>query len=156
MDDLFTLILKRKTRERFRGSNCAETVLGSLCDVIKPETDARLICRLGSGFSGGIGQFGCLCGALSGGILALGMFIEEDAIDTMAVQRASRLLTEKFADRFGDTCCRLLNGEDFTSLDHFKRCYTLTSCTAVMTLEYLMDNNLVNEPRDGFTKPIAK
>ncbi|MHB1418828.1 MAG: C-GCAxxG-C-C family protein [Bacillota bacterium] len=153
MDDL-VLLLKKKARDRFRGSNCAETVLGSLCDIIKPEIDPRLI-RLATGFSGGIGQLGCLCGALSGATLALGMFIE-DVKDGMAIQRGAGLLAEKFTDRFGDTCCRLLNGEDFSSFEHFKRCYTLTSCTAVMTLEYLVDNKYVRKGDVFLPEPIAK
>jgi len=115
-----------------------------MCDLLKPRIDPNVI-GLSAGFGGGIGQAGCLCGALSGAIMVLGLVITGAQRGNLAIHRDAGLLLERFVDRFGDTCCRLLNGEDFTSFEHFKRCYTIASSTAVMTLEYLVENNYISE-----------
>jgi C_GCAxxG_C_C family probable redox protein len=54
----------------FAGYNCAQSVLYSLCDDLHFDRDTAL--RLACGFGGGMGGKQEVCGALSGGILAIG------------------------------------------------------------------------------------
>jgi hypothetical protein len=52
------------------------------------------------GFRDGIGDTGCLCGAIVGGVMALGL--------SGRSQKADRLI-RKFTENFGTTCCRGLS-----------------------------------------------
>lgn len=54
-----------------QGFNCAESVLLGLCDYLKVESS--FIPRIATGFGGGIGHTGNICGAITGAIMALGI-----------------------------------------------------------------------------------
>lgn len=54
-----------------QGFNCAESVLLGLCEYLKVESP--LIPRIATGFGGGIGHTGNICGAITGAIMALGI-----------------------------------------------------------------------------------
>ena len=54
------------------GYNCAEAVFLAFRDFLAPEMDPGMV-KLVTGFGGGIGHGGCVCGALSGSIIALNM-----------------------------------------------------------------------------------
>lgn len=54
-----------------QGFNCAESVLLGLCDRLGIENP--LIPRIATGFGGGIGHTGDICGAITGAIMALGI-----------------------------------------------------------------------------------
>ncbi|MBE0476059.1 MAG: C_GCAxxG_C_C family protein [Coriobacteriia bacterium] len=89
--------------------NCAESVLravtaeGGLPAV--PES-------AGSGFTSGIGNTGCLCGALAGGVIVLGAYAETEGSAPEARRlRAEELSAEflaRFKERWGSTCCRVI------------------------------------------------
>jgi len=71
-------------------------------------TDDQAV-SLGSGFGGGIGDSGCVCGAISGAIMALGFFLGPDSEGAPSKKRLRKLVGE-FHDRFreesGTVCCR--------------------------------------------------
>lgn len=53
------------------GYNCAQAVLYSACPRLQLERDLAL--KLSTGFGAGIARLGNVCGAVSGGVLALGL-----------------------------------------------------------------------------------
>ena len=68
--------------------------------------------RLASGLAEGLGGSGCLCGALSGGVLALGLFMGKDGRSLFNASGSSfstALLHREFAERFGSACCKVLS-----------------------------------------------
>lgn len=75
---------------------------------------SRLIPRIASGFCGGIARSGDLCGAVSGGILALGAIMGRsgpaESIDR--VYAAVGELKRAFTQASGSTNCRKLTGCD--------------------------------------------
>ncbi len=80
------------------------------------------------GFGGGIGRCQSVCGAISGGVIALGHHnarTSADVPETRAKTRdLARELYETFAAKFGRTDCRSLTGYDFTAsggYDEFHR-----------------------------------
>ena len=73
-----------------------------------------LVPRIASGLCSGIARSGDLCGAVSGGILALGAIVGRnspaDSIDP--IYAAVRELKRAFAQAYGSTNCRELIGCD--------------------------------------------
>ena len=52
------------------GFNCAQSVFYSFCDDLQFEKNTAL--KMACGFGGGMGRNGEVCGAVTGGILAIG------------------------------------------------------------------------------------
>ncbi len=90
------------------GYNCAESVLLTCC----PGCGGDCLPRIATGFGGGIAGNGGLCGALAGGIMALGLALGRDQAQGSrepcypAVDR----LFLGFEARFGSSLCRNLLG----------------------------------------------
>jgi hypothetical protein len=91
---------KTRAEDLYRSGQflCSEAVLLVANEYLgKPMPDD--VVRLASGFPVGIGLSGCVCGAISGGVMALGLKIRAqpargpDAGDVRDVQRAARPLS---------------------------------------------------------------
>jgi len=108
------------------GDNCAQAVLqATLGDV-----DPRLL-QVGAAFGAGIGGEKCLCGAVSGGVMALGL---------SGRQRHAGALVRMFRDRNRTTCCRALSAPyRWMSRDHLANCRRLTIETAELVESLLQD-----------------
>jgi C_GCAxxG_C_C family probable redox protein len=95
--------------------NCAQTVLLAFRESMGL-TEEELK-GLGLGFGGGIARTGQLCGAVSGGIMALGMICSramEDPADAKELTlRVVSQFMEDFREAFGTLyCSQLLDGID--------------------------------------------
>ena len=88
------------------GFNCAQSVLGALGEYTSLEEKTAL--ALAGGFGGGA-RCGELCGAVSGGILALGQaFPYTDGKDAAARAKINKMtgeLTGAFKEQFGCLRC---------------------------------------------------
>lgn len=106
-----------------RGFNCAESVLIGACHVqgVELTIQAR---RMATPFGGGVGRSEDICGALSGGILAIGVALgrSEPAEDNLRSYDAARELHDWFERQFDSTECATLNKGDFKSPEHRTRC----------------------------------
>ena len=108
------------------GYNCAQSVLHAACEQLSFDRDTAL--RLSSGFGGGMANRQQVCGAVAGGIIALGLKYgrgeNEGQAKTDAAYEKIRLLIERFLARHGSVNCKeLLNGCDFMTEEgkkHFK------------------------------------
>ncbi len=108
------------------GYNCAQSVLFSFCDKTNLSPDLAL--KLACGFGAGMGRKGEVCGAVTGGILALGALFgrgeKEDRQATEMVYAKTRELLTRFSSLHGSCICReLLSGCDLTASQgqhHFK------------------------------------
>lgn len=95
------------------GFNCAQAVLSVFSERFGLERQLAL--RLATGFGGGIGCGGDICGAVSGGILALGLkygISEPDKAAKAEMYRLTRVLEDRFRARTGSVVCRDLLGFD--------------------------------------------
>jgi C_GCAxxG_C_C family probable redox protein len=98
-----------------RGYNCAQSVLLTMFEQWNGKSD--VIPKIATGFGGGIGRCGSVCGALSGGIMALGI-----KYGTNEPSLEKRLKTYKLAQKFyrqfekehGSVLCRELIGYDLS------------------------------------------
>lgn len=101
-----------------KGYNCAQSVLYAYREEIGLSEDLSL--KISCGLGAGLARRGHICGAVSGGILVLGMRhgrgINDDrpAMDLTYVK--TRELMDRFASRHGSCICReLLNGCDLAT-----------------------------------------
>lgn len=92
------------------GFNCAESVLLVLAEEFGQKTP--LIPRIATGFGGGVGRSGNICGALSGAIMAIGLKIgcdeAEEKEKRTTVYESVQLMIKAFEKEFGSTECKTL------------------------------------------------
>jgi len=98
------------------GYNCAQSVVKTFADEAE-YSSLEDVLLLASGFGGGIGRTGHICGALSGAVMVLGkMRGYRDPADSAGRARTYslvRMLTEEFRAEHGAILCRDLWGFDF-------------------------------------------
>lgn len=128
--------VRKRAEEYFnRDYNCAQSVALSNIEVFKGKTDN--IKQLAAGFGHGMNA-GCTCGAIAGGVMAMGILLAEP--DTKGfdkkISEATAELHKKFIELYGLTCCRSLRKKYSPFKNH--RCKEITVTTAVITLELLL------------------
>ena len=96
------------------GCNCSQAILATFCE--KYLLDRQIAFKLASGFGGGIGSTGGICGALSGACMVLGLAfgpsVPGDKSAKAEMYRKTRILMEEFKSRAGSMMCRDLLGFD--------------------------------------------
>lgn len=98
-----------------KGFLCSESVLLAISDCLRVRSD--LIPKIATGFGAGIGGQGEVCGAISGGIIALGIKFGRDTPKKQKIKPywfAFELL-KRFEKEFGHMTCLELTGCDFTT-----------------------------------------
>jgi len=106
--------LERFVEECFKeDANCAEIVLLTVTRGWKMRS--KLIPRVATPFGGGIGRQGGVCGALSGGVVAIGARYGRDVPKDLEARDKSYALTRELFRRFK---------EEFGGID----CYDLIQC----------------------------
>jgi C_GCAxxG_C_C family probable redox protein len=110
--------------------HCAEAVFAALKNQFAPGLPDNLL-RLAAGFGGGSGA-GCICGAVSGGTMALGLISEGDKKQVTAL---SRELHDWFKKEYGATCCKILTAQGK------KHCPNFTGSAAGKVAELLQREN---------------
>lgn len=104
--------------------NCAQSVLSVFQKELGIELDMAL--KLSAGFGGGMGRKGEVCGALSGGIMAVGARFGKDTQgdeqDSVLTISKTRELIDYFTEKHGTRYCReLLPGCDLATDEGQKR-----------------------------------
>jgi C_GCAxxG_C_C family probable redox protein len=107
--------------EKFcEGYNCAQAVFYSFCDYLSFDKDTAL--KLSCGFGAGMSRKEEVCGAVSGGIMVIGMMYgrgkNQDRSLTEQTYLRTQELMDKFTERHGTFICRaLLEDCDLTTLE---------------------------------------
>ena len=92
-------------------------------------TDAQAV-AMAAPFCMGLGESGCMCGALSGAVMATGLFLGKDRPyrKRRDIRDSARHLHDAFKASNGATCCRVLSNKTIHDKEaHFKRCADLTA-----------------------------
>lgn len=122
------------------GYHCAESVAATITGLFQKESTAHAT-KTAGGFGGGIGGSKTdVCGALSGGILALGCLFGRTGADQSRdlVYDLTKEFRRRFSERFGSTNCHaILQG--FDAGDAKMRCRSLTAETAGMVYALLQE-----------------
>ena len=102
---------------------------------------------MSSGMSVGVGRSGCMCGALNGGVLALGLFFgrtEQNGPKDPKVVKCMELTNELhhwFMEANGkhSSCCRVLTKEfDMGKGEHKEQCIGFTGLCAGQVAEIVI------------------
>ena len=105
------------------GYNCAQSIVFAFHDECGLSEDAAL--RVSCGFGGGMGRKQEVCGAVTGGIMILGLRRDRGARGSPVTEdlfRATREFMDGFAARNGSYLCRdLLSGGDLSSEEGYRR-----------------------------------
>ena len=158
--------VQKKAEELYAGGFfCCEAVMSSIRDAFQADVPESVI-AMSSGMSIGAGRSGCMCGALNGGILALGMFFGRTTPDGPKDPKVNALmaLSKELHDWFRDAnakhaaCCRVLTrGFDMAGGEHKKQCIAFTGLCAGKLAEILCRElgvaNTDAEPIEGLKEP---
>lgn len=158
--------VQRKAEEQYAGGYfCCEAVMSVIRDAFQADVPESVI-AMSSGMSIGAGRSGCMCGALNGGILALGMFFGRTTPDGPKDPKVNALmaLSKELHDWFRDSnakhaaCCRVLTrGFDMAGGEHKKQCIAFTGLCAGKVAEILCRElgveNVDSEPIKGLEAP---
>ncbi len=137
----------KRSRELFEtGYYCAESVLLAVTE--EKGVQSEFIPKIATGFCTGIARTGRQCGALSGGIMSLGIFCgrSEPGDDEDDIYKKVRNLIDSFEVKFGSTTCKGLLGCDlgteegqktFIERDLIENCYQFTEEATRMAMEIL-------------------
>lgn len=105
------------------GFNCAESVLMSFAESIGVRTD--LIPKIATPLGGGIGRRGSVCGALTGGVMAIGLKVGRSELkDTKSREESYEKALElfkRFEKEFGSALCYDLIKLDLTTSEGRKK-----------------------------------
>jgi len=144
------------------GYNCAQAVLWSFCDQfnLQPDTALKIACGLGAGMA----RRQEVCGALTGGILVLGLKYgrgeDQDRTATEETYGKTQDLVRRFEAKHGTCHCRqLLDGCDISTeegrkafVDHDLLNRTCKRC--VQTVVTILDE-MTSSATNKQTQPIA-
>ncbi len=146
---------KENAKQNFReGLNCAESVLQAVIDTGLIKDFPPEVVAASTGFGGGIGQYGGICGALAGATIAVscvhgrkkpktGTFEERVAQlqGNPGLYRLFNNLPNDFADKFGACDCEKLTSEhigNFATKERKQLCHQFVIAAAGMAAEYII------------------
>ena len=121
---------------------CSEAILHTFNEALDRPLPQDAI-KLASGFPVGMGVLGtggCTCGALSGGVMVLGLVYgrANPGDEAPEVLGKAKELHDWFLAEKGSTCCRALIAQfEFGSADHIDQCVGFTGDVAARVAEML-------------------
>lgn len=144
-----TLTVNQETIDRARsmaeeyfrsgGYFCSEAIVATVNELLGSPFHPDIV-RMASGFPIGIGKSGCVCGAISGGIMALGMKYGRTAPGQPMPESfpAAAALHDYVIDQYGATCCRVITSQfpEFNSPERKAHCVHITGEVAAWVMEY--------------------
>jgi C_GCAxxG_C_C family probable redox protein len=122
---------------------CSESVIVMLNKGFGGGLANEAALQLGAGFCQGMGGAGCTCGALSGAVAGLGLFLGPHGpagFRKKKFQGVVREMHDRFRERFRATCCRVLSKKvKHDDKAHRANCLELTRGGAEMAVRLLLE-----------------
>lgn len=145
MENDLATAMRNKAGNHYRsGYNCAESIFLSFRELVAPDLDESMV-RMFTGYGGGLGHAGCMCGALNGSVAILNL-LKGRVSNTESRDECYNLAREFhdiFEEYFGVTCCRSLNPHPFETKEHHRNCLKITGNTGKLLAEYLIRKKLL-------------
>lgn len=136
--------VRKDAEELFRGGFfCSEAVVSAIRSNFELDIPEEVI-AMASGFPVGIGRSKCLCGAVSGGVMALGIFFGRTRQGDPKVEKNLTLSKElhdwfKVENGKNALCCRILTKEfDMKNGEHKEQCIYFTGLVAGKVAEIVI------------------
>jgi len=121
---------------------CSEAVIVTINQGFGGGLSPEAALQLGAGFCHGMGGAGCTCGALGGAVAAMGLLMGPHGKDGCKKKKFRALVREmhdRFRERFGATCCRVLSKKvKHDAKAHWANCLQLTSGGAEIAVRLLL------------------
>jgi C_GCAxxG_C_C family probable redox protein len=135
------------------GYNCAESVLLTFLNSWSKYFRMGVTSAAATAFGGGMGRMGHTCGALSGGLIVIGLDIgRTDGNDDEGKKEAyseARKLLQCFQERWGALTCRELTQCDLSTQDGFEKYRRQriheTKCTEIIKETVKMVTTILQE-----------
>jgi C_GCAxxG_C_C family probable redox protein len=125
---------------------CSEAIVATINDLLGEELPPEIV-KLASGFPVGIGASKCLCGAVSGGVMALGLKYgrTEPGAEMPKSFPRNAALHDYIKEEYGSTCCRVLTGEfeEFDSPERAEHCIEITGEVAAWVMSKFIEDGVV-------------
>ncbi|MCP4683695.1 MAG: C_GCAxxG_C_C family protein [Desulfobacterales bacterium] len=153
---------KENASQNYRnGINCAESVLKAVIDTGVTDFSSEIV-ALATGFGGGMGLTGNNCGALTGGIMAIGTVhgrfnpMEKEFKERIkqlygnpGLYRFFNGFPHQFKEKFGSLDCKEINKNytDWNDKERHKKCMKITIETAGLAMEFILLGK-----EEGFTQ----
>lgn len=143
VDDL-VVRLRERARNLYltRQMLCTEAVLSALNQGLDGGLSDAQATAMAAPFSVAMGESGCLCGALSGAVMASGLLLGEPQPYRRrgAMRDIARQLHDRFKADHGATCCRALTRKVRDDREaHFRHCADLTAQTTEMVARLILE-----------------
>lgn len=134
---------------------CSEAVVVTLNKTFNGGLSDSQAVAVAAPFSIAMGESGCICGALSGAVLACGLFIgnNQPYRHRRRMRKISRQLHDTFKTTNGATCCRVLTRNvRHDRQAHFQQCAHLTADAAEMAARLILSQRpeLLGSTQNGF------
>lgn len=140
--------LVRQIRERARNLYlsrqmlCTEAVMVALNQGLGGGLSEAQAVAMAAPFCVALGESGCMCGALTGAVMASGLFLGDSQPyrHRRDMRDSARQLHDAFKTTHGATCCRVLTRKvrhDKTA--HFRHCADLTAEAAEMAARLVLE-----------------
>ncbi len=135
--------IKKRARNLYltRQLLCTEAVLVTLNKGLDGGLSDSQAVSMAAPFCIALGESGCICGALSGAILACGLFVGNGRPYHLrrSMREGARELHDAFKSSHGATCCRVLcRGVTHDQKAHFQQCANLTADAAEMAARLIL------------------
>ncbi|SHE96600.1 C_GCAxxG_C_C family probable redox protein [Desulfacinum infernum DSM 9756] len=137
-------LFRKKSENLYRHHRwyCSEAVLLTFNRAFGCELPDEVVVGLASGLPEGLGGSGCVCGAVSGAAVALGLVVgaAKGLRSRKDVRAAVAELHERFKEQFGATCCRTLTRKvRHDPKLHFDHCAGVTGAAAELAVRILLE-----------------
>lgn len=115
---------------------CSEAIVSAVTSNMDLDIPTEALVAMSSGFPVGIGGSKCVCGAVSGGVMTLGLFFGRSEPGDEKITKMMSLANEvhdwfKKENGKNSLCCRVITkGIEWTSEEHFNQCAWLTGLVA--------------------------
>lgn len=135
--------VRKKAEDYYRNGDfyCSESIVKTIKDEFNLPVSDDVI-SMASGFPVGMGGAGCTCGAIVGGIMALGMFFgrtEPKAEKVKKTMELAKELHDIFRNRHKSLCCRVLTkGMELGKEIHMQQCISFTGEVAEETAKLII------------------
>jgi len=139
--------VREEAEEIFRlgGFYCSEAIISSIRKNIDPDMPVELV-SAGSGFPIGVGRSRCMCGAVSGAVVALGYFFGRtspssptDPKSLKCLELANELQESFRKNHQGVLCCHIhVKDLDVKNGEHRPQCIAFTGEMAQKAAEIIV------------------
>lgn len=139
--------IRETAEEYFRSGTyfCSEAVVQTINDALGQPFDESIV-KMASSFPVGLGKAQCLCGAISGGEMALGIVYgrtKGEAMNPKMFEHA-KALHDFIKGEYKSTCCRVITrewaGDNFMSEGRKKHCIHITGQVAEWVANVLIED----------------